>query len=124
MPAFHEMDMQADLETQERLHRALCDPVFMEEARNFEEWAAITEVAQTFWGKGDGPIWFQNRLDPGSSWRVEQDLADLMIAYYELPVGLYEKIIHQARQAGLRRRLVDKRYRRLQVAELKANAEW
>ena len=123
MPAFHEMDMQADLETRE-LPRALCDPVFMEEARNFEEWAAITEVAQTFWGKGDGRIWFQNRLDPGSSWRVEQDLADLMIAYYELPVGLYEKIIHQARQAGLRRRLSTSGIGGFSVAELKANAEW
>ena len=124
MPAFHEMDIEAWAKNEERLNKLLCDPKVTEEIAHFEDWAADVEVAETFWGKGDGLVWIQDRRDPGSSWRIEQDHADAMIAHYELPVGLYEKLLSEARRTGLHRRLALRRAARKSVSALKASAEW
>jgi hypothetical protein len=43
---------------------------------------------------------------------------------YEAAERRYEVLFSKTRQDGLQRRTRERRVRRLQVAELKANAEW
>jgi hypothetical protein len=69
-------------------------------------------------------VYYQARDEAGNSWFMDRDTADLLAAHYEASEGLYEVLFSKARQQGLRRRVRERRARRLQVAELKARAEW
>jgi hypothetical protein len=124
MPAFKDMDMTKYVEDQERVHRALCNPAVADEILRFETWAADWDATRTFIDEDGDGFQVMSLRDAGDTWVCGREMAELMIAYYELPRGLYEKVLSAARQAGLRRRVAERRQRALTKAELKAQAEW